>query len=314
MATTQVQTIRGPVDIHSLGLILPHEHLFTDLRGPHVPDYARSDAEAVAQVMGAYLEAAYAVGVMALVECSTVGVGRNVEVLRRLAGITPIHLIAPTGVYRDAFIPDSLRQMDAGELSDRWIRDLTEGMDGTDLRAGFIKIALSDDGPSPLEVRNLEAAALASRQTGAVVASHTVGGALARREMDILEGAGLDLRRFIWVHAHTEPDASIHLEAAQRGAYVEFDAVGAGGQDQNALADYTLALIEAGFAEHILLSHDAGYYQPGRAGGRPEGGFRGFTALVEEFLPALRERGVPESTLHLITVTNPARAFAFLTA
>jgi phosphotriesterase-related protein len=300
------------VKVEDFGLILPHEHLFTDLRGPLAPDYARAEPEAVARVMEPYLAAAHAVGVTALVECSTVGVGRNIVALQYLAEVAPIHLIAPTGVYREAFTPPSLRELSAEALAEMWVRELTEGIEDTKVCGGFIKIAMSDDGPTPLEMRNLKAAALASRDTGAVIASHTGDGAIARREMEILESVGLDLGRFIWAHANLEPDPTIHLEAAQRGAYVEFDAVGAEWQLQSALVDYTLALIGAGYAENILLSHDAGWYDPSQPDGRPEeGGIRGYTTLVEEFIPTLRARGVTDDLLHLITVTNPARAFAF---
>ncbi len=320
MSSGWIRTIKGDVAVEALGLILPHEHLFTDLRGPLVPDYAHAEPEAVARVMEPYLAAAHAAGVTALVECSTVGVGRNLAVLRRLAKITPIHLVAPSGVYRQAFTPPSLREMSAEKLAEVWIGELTEGIEGTEVRAGFIKIAASDDGPTPLEVRNLKAAALASQQTGAAVMSHTASGAVARREMELLESAGLDLARFIWAHANLEPDPAIHREAARRGAYVEFDGVGAEWQSQDALLDYTLALIEAGYAEHILLSHDAGWYDPSqpfdwaqdRPDGQPEGGIRGYTALVEEFIPALRAHGVTDELVHLITVSNPIRAFAFV--
>jgi phosphotriesterase-related protein len=307
-----LQTVKGAVAVEDLGLILPHEHLFTDLRGPLAPDYALAEPEAVARVMEPYLAAAQAIGVTALVECSTVGVGRNIAVLQYLAEVTPIHIVAPTGVYREAFTPPSLQELSAEALAEMWVRDLTEGIEDTEVRAGFIKISMSDDGPTRLEVRNLKAAVLASRQTDAVVASHTASGAIARRQMEILESAGLDLGRFIWAHANLEPDPTVHLEAARRGAYVEFDAVGAEWQPQSALVDYTLALLEAGYAENILLSHDAGWYDPSQPDGRPEeGGIRGYTTLVEEFIPALRARGVTDDLVHLITVTNPARAFAF---
>jgi phosphotriesterase-related protein len=312
MISEWLQTVKRVVAVEELGLVLPHEHLFTDLRGPLASGYALAEPEAVARVMEPYLAAAHAVGVTALVECSTVGVGRNVTVLRHLADVTPVHLIVPTGVYREAFIPPSLRELSAEALAEMWIRELTEGIEDTEVCAGFIKISMSDDGPTPLEARNLKAAALASRQTDAVVASHTAGGAIARRQMEILESAGLDLGRFIWAHANLEPDPTVHLEAARRGAYVEFDAVGAEWQPQGALVDYTLALLEAGYGENILLSHDAGWYAPSQPDGQPEEGrIRGYTTLVEEFIPALRARGVTDDLLHLITVTNPARAFAF---
>lgn len=310
MSSASLQTVRGIIPLEHLGLILPHEHLFTDLRGPLTAGYAQANPEAVVRVMSPYLAAAHAAGVTALVECSTVGVGRNVAVLQRLAETTPVHIVAPTGVYRDAFIPPALREIEAESLAEMWVHDLTEGIEGK-VRAGFIKIAMSDEGITPLEERNLKAAALASRQTGAVVASHTIGGVNARRELDILEAAGLDLHRFIWVHAQSEPDRAVHLEAARRGAYVEFDTVGAAFQEQEVLVDNVLALIEAGYAKHILLSHDAGWYDPSQLDGQPEGGIRGFTALVGEFIPTLRARGVTDELTHLITAINPARAFAF---
>jgi phosphotriesterase-related protein len=311
MMAKRIQTIKGSVEISSLGLILPHEHLFTDLRGPSVADYAQAEPSAVVKVVQPYLAEASATGVTALVECSTVGVGRNLSVLRSLADVTSIHIIAPTGVYRDAYIPASLRESGVDELADLWTKELTDGIEGTSIRAGFIKLAMSDDGPTVLEIRNLKAAAKASQNTGAVIASHTVGGKIARKEMDVLEEAGLDLHRFIWIHAQTEPDISIPEDAARRGAYVELDSVGAPHQSQTELLETTIALIKAGYADHLLLSHDAGWFNPARPDGLPDDGFRGYTALIKDFIPALLNRGISEEQVRRIKFDNPARAFAF---
>lgn len=312
MVTNWIQTINSRVPADELGLILPHEHLFTDLRGPDIPDYAKADPEAVVHVMLPHLELAHKSGVTALVECSTVGVGRNLEIFKHFAASSPIQIIAPTGVYRESYIPDGLKQINVEELSNIWIRELTEGIENSNIRAGFIKIAISDEGPTKLEIRNLKAAALTSLRTGAVIASHTPNGAIAKKEIDLLEEEGLPLDRFIWVHANLEEGQSIHLEAAQRGVYIEFDAIGWEWQSQQALVDYTIDLIEAGYANKILLSHDAGWYDPSQPDGQPEGGrIHGYTALVEEFIPALHSHGVPEELIHTMTVENPARAFAF---
>jgi len=307
----KIQTVTGPVDIEALGLILPHEHLFTDLRGPLIPGYAQAEPEVVVRVLEPYLADAATTGISALVECSTVGVGRNLAILCSLAEISPMRIIAPTGVYREAFTPLHLREMSEADLADLWITELTEGVEGTSIRAGFIKLAMSDDGPTVLEMRNLKAAAKASHVTGAVIASHTIGGVVARKEMDVLEEAGLDLRRFIWVHAQTETDLAVLNEAARRGAHLEFDSVGAPHQSQADLLETILAIIQAGYIEQLLLSHDAGWYNPARPDGLPDEGFRGYTALIKEFLPALLERGITEEQVRLITVNNPADAFAF---
>jgi len=309
--TKRIHTIKGAIEVDSLGLILPHEHLFTDLRGPHVPDYAQGEASAVVQVVEPYLVDAAAAGVTALVECSTVGVGRNLSMLQSLADAISIHIVAPTGVYRDAYIPASLRATSESELADLWTKELTDGMEGTSVRAGFIKLAMSDDGPTALEIRNLKAAARASQNTGAAIAVHTIGGKIARQEMDVLDDAGLNLRRFIWVHAQTEPDTSILKEAARRGAYVELDTVGAPFQSQPVLLETALALIEAGFIDQLLLSHDAGWYNPARPDGLPDDGYRGYTALAKDLIPELSKHGISEEQVRQITVHNPASAFAF---
>lgn len=311
MTAKTIQTLKGPVDIDSLGLILPHEHLFTDLRGPHVPEYAQGNPSAVLRVVEPYLAEAATAGATALVECSTIGVGRNIPVLKGLADATSMYIIAPTGVYRDAFIPASLREVSEEYLAELWTKELTEGIEGTSIRAGFIKLAMSDDGPTPLEIRNLKAAVKASQQTGAVIASHTIGGRVATKEMDVLEEAGLDLHRFIWIHAQTESDVSVLVEAARRGAYVELDSVGAPHQSQPELLDTTNALITAGLIDQLLLSHDAGWYNPAHPEGLPDGGYRGYTALMTDFLPALSARGISDKQVRQITVDNPARAFAF---
>jgi phosphotriesterase-related protein len=231
--------------------------------------------------------------------------------LQSLAECTPIHIIAPTGVYRDAYIPAALRDISVDELAELWTTELTEGIEGTSIRAGFIKLAMSDGGPTALEIRNLQAAARASRNTGAVIASHTIGGKVAIKEMDVLEDAGHALNRFIWVHAQTEPDVSVLLDAAHRGVYVELDTVGAPFQSQAELLETALALIAAGHINHLLLSHDAGWYNPASPDGLPEDGYRGYTALMNDFIPALMQQGITEEQIRHITVHNPATAFAF---
>lgn len=310
-----LQTVSGPVPVTELGLILPHEHLFTDLRGPDSPGYAQGDPQIVVEVMKPFLQEAYDNGVTALIECSTVGVGRNIPVLVKLSEITPIKIIAPTGVYREAFVPVSLRNLSVEELAQRWIKDITEGIrENPDdipfkIKAGFIKIAMSDDGPKPIEVRNLKAAAIASRVTGVAVASHTIHGSIAKKEMDILEAEGMNLSRFVWVHANNEVNQEFHFEAARRGAFVEFDGIGQSVEADINQINYTKAMIEAGYSHKILLSHDAGWFDPSQPNGEPEFGIRGYTSLVTSFLPQLRTKGITDEVIRQITNINPVQAF-----
>jgi phosphotriesterase-related protein len=309
-ASGYVQTIKGAIPADALGLILPHEHLFTDLRGPSTPGYTTADVSDVVRKVSPYLKEAYAAGITAIVECSTIGVGRNIQILEALSDTTPIHIIVPTGVYREEYFPAKMKSMSAEELAQLWIQELTKGMEGTKIQAGFIKISMSDDGPTALESGSLMAASIASRQTGAAVASHTANGIVFEKELALLNKSGMDPSRFIWVHANLESDPEKYISAAKAGVYVEFDGIGAPWQSQEAMIRGILHLVEAGYIDSILLSHDAGWYDPGSENGEPEGGIRGYTTLVDEFIPALESRGVSRKEIIQITHHNPARAFA----
>jgi phosphotriesterase-related protein len=309
MASKCLMTVKGPVKVEEFGLVLPHEHLFTDLRGPHHPGYAQGDPDKVIEIMQPNLEAAARAGVSALVECTPGGVGRNVEMLARLAAITPIHIVAPAGIYKEEYHPPAYLELDEVQLAEIITRELQEGIDGSEVRAGFIKLAASGDGPTEIEQRNLRAAVRASRQTGAVIACHTEGAAVAQREIAVLEAAGLDLSRFIWVHASLEPDVETHLAAAEKGVYVEYDTINCAAPDNfDYIMTCTLEMLETGLGDRLLLSHDAGWYDPAH----PDGweGMRGYTEVINDFIPALQKRGVDDATIRMLTHDNPLRAFA----
>jgi phosphotriesterase-related protein len=146
-----LRTVLGDISPDEMGLILPHEHLFTDLRGPEVEGYAQADPKLVLSVMLPFLKEAYHHGVTALMECSTIGVGRNIEVLRSLADNTRVHLLAPTGLYREEYIPSIYRDQSVEEIAELFIYEITNGIGMSSSKAGFIKIALSNDGPRPIE-------------------------------------------------------------------------------------------------------------------------------------------------------------------
>lgn len=305
-----IQTVVSSIKPNSFGLTLPHEHIFTDLRGPQVAGYAQGEPSQVVATIAPFLMEISRLGVNSLVECSTIGVGRNPSILREVALSTGLNIVAPTGVYRDAYVPERLKERSIHELADLWVKDIIEGMDGTDIKAGFIKMAVSDEGISALEAKNLHAAVIAAQHTGAAIACHTIGGQLAFDVLDLLARFGMDLKRFIWTHAQSESDTSYHLKAAQRGAIISIDAIGSGWAPDDAMLMATANLIDAGFSDQILLSHDAGWYDPSQPDGHPlPDGIRGYTALFDTFLPQLRSSGINEETITKITVKNPATVF-----
>jgi phosphotriesterase-related protein len=258
--------------------------------------------------MKPYLDQAWEAGITALIECSPPGVGQNPLALQALAQSSQVAIVMPTGLYRQQWIPGDKLAMSDDDLTEWMVSEITDGIQGTGIKAGFIKMGVSDEEITPDEARNLAAAARAAGETGVIIASHTSGplsGDHALEELDILASQGLSCGQFNWVHAQ-HADLSYHKEAAARGAYFGFDNLKP--EEEERYVKLVLAALDAGLEDHILLSHDAGWYRPGE----PDGGasqVRGFTYLVEGFLPRLRDEGVREELITVMTDTNPKRAF-----
>ena len=153
----------------------------------------------------------------------------------------------------------------------------------------------------------LRAAARAGAQTNAVIGSHTISGRVALEQMDIIEAAGYNAGRFIWIHAQQEADWALHVEAAQRGAWIEYDAIGSN-PDDAAYIHRIQGALDAGFGGQVLLSHDRGWYDPSQPGG---GTPRAFTYISTVFIPKMLAAGY-HSLIVVIKLTqkNPFRAFA----
>ncbi|MFD2649521.1 phosphotriesterase [Devosia albogilva] len=301
----QLMTTLGPFGKDQLGLILPHEHVFVDLRTPDQPGYAEANPAEVVALMAPEIEAIKAQGVTALVECSTGGVGRRADLDLAVSRATGFPIVVPTGNYREPWIPDWVREASEAEL-ERWmLRELTEGIENTGVVAGWIKLSAGDDGITPLETRILRAAARAAAATGTVIGSHTIRGRVVMDQLNIIEGEGYRADRFISIHTQAEPDFELHKAVAQRGAWIEYDHVGR--EPDAEVVPLIGRAIEAGLAEQLLLSHDRGWFDPALPGG---GTPQPYTHLVASLLPALRHAGVEQSTIVRMTEINPFEAFA----
>ena len=304
----EIITTLGSKSASELGMILPHEHIFVDLRTWDTPGYAQAEAEDVIQLMAPEIQKAQAAGVTAIVECSTVGVGRRADIDRAVSQATKLPLVIPTGIYREPWIPDWAHTASEAQLRDWMLGELQGEIEGSGVQAGWIKLSAGDDGLTSCETKVLRAAAAAGRMTNAVIGSHTVRGRVVREQLDIIESLGYDAGRFIWIHTQAEPDFSIHLEMARRGAWLEYDAIGNDdGPDDEYYLQNIQRLLEAGLGARLLLSHDRVWYDPAL----PHGGIpKPYTYLAEEFLPKLRAAGVDEPTIHQLTHANPFLAFA----
>jgi phosphotriesterase-related protein len=300
-------TTLGPRSADELGLILPHEHVFVDLRTWDQPGYAQADPAAVVGLMAPEIERARAAGVTAIVEASTVGVGRRADIDRAVSSAAGFPLVVPTGVYREPWIPRWVHEAGEDDL-EGWMRgELENQIESSGVRAGWIKLSAGDDGLTATETRVLRAAARAAAATNCVIGSHTIRGRVVRDQLDIVEAVGGAPDRFIWIHTQAEPDDALHLEVARRGAWIEYDAIGSDDFSDVYFVDRIRRAVDAGLGGRLLLSQDRGMYDPAQPGG---GTPRPYTYLSETFLPKLRSAGLDEATITQLTQTNPFRAFA----
>ena len=290
---TSIPTTLGLKSSAELGFILPHEHIFVDLRTWDTPGYAQAEADEVLQLMAPEITQAHAAGVTAIVECSTVGVGRRADIDRAVSEATQMPVVVPTGVYREPWVPDWVHQASEAFLADWMLGELLGEIEDSGVQAGWIKLSAGDEGLTASETKILRAAAAAGRKTNAVIGSHTIRGRVVRDQLDIIAAMGYAAERFIWIHTQAEPDFALHLEMARRGAWLEYDWISS---DDDRDVENILRLLEAGLGEQLLLSQDRGWYDPALPGG---GVPRPYTYLAEKFLPKLRACSRPADLISI---------------
>jgi phosphotriesterase-related protein len=302
--TPRIETVTGPVDPAGLGWILPAEHFYIqqwEVTG-HESAYQLEDDEVFVEEIGAFQTA----GGSCIVDQTPACIGRRPEQLRALSQRTGLPIVMATGWYLEAYAPpeDHLERRSVAELSAALIEEISEGVAGTGIRPGIIgEFGATRSYISPLEERIHRASARASRATGVALATHAVKSPVGLSQLDLFDEEGVDPGRVAIGHCDSFPHRDYWLAVAGRGAYVQVDNLGAQlGRHEDRLADLIRDLVDRGFADRILLSHDVGV-----VGELRYHGGRGFTYLVESFLPRLRARGLPEDVLTMITVANPRR-------
>jgi phosphotriesterase-related protein len=310
-----VMTVLGPIPALAMGTTLSHEHVLVDFIGADSTGYHRWDKQEVVNKVMPYLAEIQAHQVSTLVECTPAYLGRDPWILKTLSKETGMHVITNTGFYgahNNRFIPSEFNELTAAELSQIWVDEFENGIDGSGVKPGFIKIAVDGDEVLSMEhVKIITAAALTNQQTGLVIASHTGPDGPAFEQISVLQSYGVDPSRFIWVHAQGG-SLEGNLRAAKLGAWVSLDNVNLNLQKGSEYgvawyANRISELKEAGYLNRVLISHDAGWYKPGEDNG---GSFRGFTGIFTALVPALRELGFTDEDINQILEINPRNAFS----
>jgi phosphotriesterase-related protein len=316
----EVQTVTGPVDSAELGRTLAHEHVFV-LGEEHRLNYQDDwdEEEKVAQAV-ADLNELKGLGFDTILDPTVLGLGRYIPRIQRIAAQTDLTIVPATGLYTYNEIPFQFHYSGPGLLFDQpepltelFVRDLTEGIADTGVRAAFLKCAIEEQGLTPGVERVMRAVGQAHVRTGAPITvhtnPHTRSGLVAQR---VLREEGVDLTKVVIGHSGDTTDLDYLKELADAGSLLGMDRFGL-----NVLLPFedrvntVAALAEAGYAERMVLAHDAScfidWFDPeAKEQVSPQWNFR---HISEDVLPALRERGVGEEQIQTMLVDNIRRYF-----
>lgn len=302
-----VMSVRGPIAPSELGITLAHEHAMVDFRPLDTAEGAGYDPSEVVETVLPHLTRIRELGVQTFVDATPAYLGRDPVVLRALSERSGLHILTNTGYYgarNDAFLPEHAFEESAETLAERWILEWREGIGGTSVRPGFVKIGVDPGSLSDMDATLIRAAAITHRETGLTIASHTGSAEAALEQIDVLREEGVDPSAWIWVHAHVEEDLDAHVQVARRGAWVELDGIGPNRIDRH--VELVQNMMRHRLLGRVLVSQDAGWYSVGENGG---GDFRGYETLFTDFVPALREAGVSDQEVGRLLRINPAEAF-----
>ncbi len=313
-----VQTVLGPVPSEELGQTLMHEHVFvldTEIEDNYP---GRWDEQTRREDAVTKLTDLASRGVRTLVDLTVLGLGRYVPRVRDIAGQVDLNIVVATGLYTYDDVPMFFRFRGPGKLIDGpdlleefFIRDLTVGIAETGVRAAILKCATDKTGMAPGVERVLRAVARAHRETGAPISTHT--DALTERGLEqqaVFREEGVDLSRVVIGHCGDTTDLDYLRRLMDVGSYIGMDRFGLDLMlpFEDRVATVT-ALCEQGYAERMVLSHDASCFThnfdvEAKEELLPQ--WR-YTHLFDEVLPALRERGVSQDDLDQMLVHNPRK-------
>ncbi|SFT87714.1 phosphotriesterase-related protein [Algoriphagus locisalis] len=305
--TTYINTVTGPISLDSMGLTLVHEHVLVDFIGADSVSPDRYNQEEVIAKVLPYLLEVKKYGVRTIFECTPSFLAKDPVLLKKLSEQSGIQFITNTGLYgtqNGKFLPEYAFTETAEALSERWVEVFRNRIEGTGIKPGFIKISVNEDSPlGEMDAKLVRAAGLTYKATGLKIYSHTGTWSTAKQEVEILQNMGVDPSAFVWVHAQAEQDFQNYEKAAELGVWISLDGIG---WSLDEYVDRLLFAKENGFLANVLISHDAGWYDPAK----PDGGdFVPFTNIFEKLMPALNSKGFQEADWKMLLEENPKRAF-----
>jgi len=302
-----IQDVSGLHHVVQDQIWLSHEHILVDFIGADNIQPETWNHDTIVKLVMPYLEELKDFNVKYFVDATPDYLGRDVLLLERISTLSGIKIITNTGFYgavANKYIPGYAFEMTAADLAEIWINEYKNGIDGTTIKPGFIKIGVDYAEPlDPLHKKLAEAAALAHLETGLTIASHTGKAISLWPQLEIIQELGVAPEAFIWVHAQQENDHINYIKAAQLGCWISLD--GMGWEMENHIEKIVFAK-ENNILDKILISHDAGWYDPQK----DEQNFIPYTNIFTQLFPLLKDKGFTDDEIHLLISVNPTKAYS----
>lgn len=285
------------------GITYIHEHITIDLSEQKNSEDCQLDVfpETVRE-----LKKLYDKGVRNIVDVTNIGMGRNIPFVQKVSEETGINIVCATGFYQDRFLPIMAFRETREQLAERMIKDITEGIKGTGVKAGIIgEIGTSYNKWTETERKVFEAAVIAHKKTGVPISTHTTLGTLGHEQVEFFKEQNVDLRKVIIGHVDLTGDADYIIAMLKEGVNVGFDTIG----KENYMPDQVRVEIlkkiqDLGYIDQVMLSMDIT-----RKSHLEYMGGIGYSYLLDRFVPMLIENGISEESIEKMLIINPQNFF-----
>jgi len=320
-----VNTVLGPISADELGMTLMHEHVVFGFPGWYGDrSIAPLDREAIVTKSVLELNGLKKYGVSTIVDATTNDTGRNPDIYKEISEKTGINIICSTGYYYEgegapAYFKfrSSLNDI-SNEIYDMFMKEATEGIENTGIRAGVIKVSSSQGAISDYEKTFFKAAAKAQIDSGVPIITHTQRGTMGPEQADLLIENGANIKHIMIGHMSENTDIKYQMETLSKGVFIAFDRMGIQGfpgcpRDIERCA-CIIGLIGVGYANRIMMSHDTVSCWLGRPLMLPEDMNNmlsdwKLSHIFDNILPTLRRAGVNDVQVESMMTDNPKRFF-----
>lgn len=298
-----ILTVTGAIRPNQLGMALPHEHLFS-IFGADPEEQPAYDRAKLLDTVVPYVSSLRKLGCQAIFDGTAAWFGRDPLLLREISNKTGVRIVTNTGIYAaasDRYVPRYVHDESADQIAARWTAEWRDGIGGTGIRPGFMKLGVDAGLLSDIDRKLVTAAARAHRQTGLTAAVHTgdnVSGAFD--QIALFKEEKVSPSAWIWIHAHQVKDTRALTEAAKQGAWVSLDGIEPASIDRH--LELIRTLHESRLLHRVLLSHDGNSF---RCCGRQP---KPYDSLFKDLLPRLRKQ-FTDAEVRKLTVENPRDAF-----